>query len=57
MGRCSEFLQNFDGTPTEIHWTEDFDTPEKKEDMYRLMTIADRNGWVMTSSCLKRMSP
>ena len=21
------------------------------------MSIADRNGWVMTSSCLKRMSP
>ena len=57
MGRCSEFLQNFDGTPTEIHWTEDFDTHDKKEDMYRLMSIADRNGWVMTSSCLKRMSP
>ena len=27
MGRTSEFFQNFDGTPTEIHWTDDFEDP------------------------------
>jgi len=24
MGRCGEFFENFDGTPTDIHWTEDY---------------------------------
>ena len=28
MGRTSEFFQNFDGTPTETHWTEDYEDSE-----------------------------
>ena len=26
MGLCGEFFQNFDGTPTEINWTDDYET-------------------------------
>ena len=38
MGRTSEFFQNFDGTPTEIHWTDDYDEDEPaKERLFTLM--------------------
>ena len=26
MGRSSEFFENFDGTPTEMYWTDDYET-------------------------------
>jgi len=25
-GRTSEFFENFDGTPTEIYWTDDYES-------------------------------
>jgi hypothetical protein len=28
MGRSSEFFENFDGTPTEMYWTDDYETPQ-----------------------------
>lgn len=56
MGRCSEFFENFDGTPTEIHWTDDFDKSYEGESrMQRILTVADKNSWIITASILKRM--
>lgn len=56
MGRCAEFFANFDGTPTEVHWTEDYeDTFEGKQKLFNMMMIADSNDWIMTTSVLKRM--
>jgi hypothetical protein len=56
MGICGEFFQNFDGVPTEINWTDDYDKDQIGQDkLYRLMNIADSNGWIMTSSILKSM--
>jgi len=28
MGRSSEFFENFDGIPTEMYWTDDYETPQ-----------------------------
>lgn len=55
MGRCSEFFQNFDGTPCEIHWTDDFEDDAGQDKLFRIMSIADRNSWIMTCSILKNM--
>ena len=57
MGRCGEFFENYDGTPTEIHWTEDYENERGKEQLMRIMQIADRNSWIMTGSVLKIMKP
>ena len=45
MGRCAEFFENFDGTPTEIYWTDDYESDVGIEKLLRIMTIADRNCW------------
>lgn len=56
MGRTGEFFQNFDGTPTEIHWTDDYETSETGlEQLLRIMQIADRNSWIMCGSLIKKM--
>lgn len=55
MGRTSEFFQNFDGTPTEILWTDDFESETGLETLLRTMQVADRNSWVMAGSILKKM--
>lgn len=57
MGRCGEFFENYDGTPTETHWTDDYETDRGKEQLMRIMQIADRNSWIMTGSVLKVMKP
>ena len=31
MGRCGEFFETYDGTPTEVHWTEDYENDRGKE--------------------------
>ena len=38
MGRTSEFFQNFDGTPTEINWTDDYEDPVGQEKLLRIMS-------------------
>tara|TARA_B110000285_G_scaffold232782_1_gene304741 strand:- start:1866 stop:2033 length:168 start_codon:yes stop_codon:yes gene_type:complete len=54
MGICGEFFQNFIGVPTEINWTDDFDKDQLGQDkLFRLMSVADGNGWIMTASILK----
>lgn len=55
MGRCVEFFENFDGTPTEIHWTDDHETDVGQEQLLRIMSIADKNSWIMCGSVLKKM--
>ena len=55
MGRCGEFFENFDGTPTEVHWTDDYETEVGQEQLLRIMTIADKNSWIMSGSILKKM--
>jgi hypothetical protein len=42
--------------PTEINWTDDFDKDQIGQDrLFRLMSVADGNGWIMTGSILKCM--
>jgi len=36
MGRCSEFFQNFDGTPTDIFWTDDYETDDGQEKLFKI---------------------
>ena len=55
MGRCSEFFENFDGTPTEIFWTDDFEDEKGQEKLFRWMNNADKNGFTMTGSIHKLM--
>ena len=55
MGICGEFFQNFDGVPTSINWTDDFESEYGQERLLRMMATADRNSWIMTGSILKNM--
>jgi len=55
MGRCGEFFENYDGTPCEVHWTDDYEDEAGYEKLFKLMNIADRNSWIMTGSVLKVM--
>ena len=55
MGRTSEFFQNFDGTPCDIFWTDDFEHPAGHEKLYRTLNHADQNSYIMCGSLLKRM--
>lgn len=53
MGRSSEFFENFDGIPTEMYWTDDYETQQEK--LFNILNTADINNWVMTASIQKRM--
>jgi hypothetical protein len=55
MGRTSEFLENFDGSPCDIHWTDDHEDNKGHEKLYRILNHADLNSYIMTCSILKRM--
>ena len=55
MGRCSEFFQNFLGTPTDTLWTDDYETKPKQEELFKIMSKADNNNWIMCCSVLKSM--
>ena len=55
MGRCAEFFENYDGTPCEIHWTDDYEDEKGQEKLYKILNMADRNSWIMTGSILKMM--
>lgn len=55
MGRCNEFFSNFDGSPTDTYWTDDYETGQGEEELYRILSMADKNNYVMTGSVLKSM--
>ena len=55
MGRTGEFFQNFDGTPTDIHWTDDYEDENGQEKLLRILMHADQQSWIMAASVLKKM--
>jgi len=55
MGLVAEFFENFDGTPTEILWTDDYETPKSQEKLYKLFKQAEDNSYIICCSILKRM--
>ena len=55
MGRCNEFFSNFDGSPTETLWTDDHETEQGEEELFRILNQCDKNNYVMTGSILKSM--
>lgn len=55
MGRTSEFFQNFLGTPTDVVWTDDYETNDKQPELFKKMLEADTHDWIMCASVLKSM--
>lgn len=43
------------GYPTEIYWTDDYETKETKDDLFNKLQEADTNDWIMCGSVLKSM--
>jgi hypothetical protein len=55
MGRTCEFFENFDGTPTRLFWTDDYEDDRGQEELLKILTVADQSSWVMCGSVLKKM--
>ena len=43
------------GYPTEIYWTDDYETKETKDDLFNKLQEADTHDWIMCGSVLKSM--
>jgi hypothetical protein len=55
MGIAAEFFQNFDGSPTDIYWTDDFEKPAMQEKLFRLLHRAEHSSYIITGSVNNKM--
>lgn len=55
MGRTSEFFQNFDGSPCDILWTDDYMSEQGKEKLFRIFHKAMHEDYIICASIQKKM--
>lgn len=55
MGRSAEFFDNYDGTPCFDYWTDDYESPQGQEALFKILRNADIKSWIMTGSTIRKM--